>query len=283
MTLNESEKQRLLTELEDFCDELGWYRKLVLEKLALAKQGVKLGKEKEYERELQTLSMELQRKYGSLKEVIQKYGGPAVLLLQGGKYKCEVFLEMFSYTSFSPSALDAVMNTAIATVNIAIGNLQSPRLSKSIATGPALAPPKAFIAHGGKSPALTKLCELLSALNITPLVAEDAASQGRSVNEQVEWCLSNSDCAVILGTADDIELKDGKLYPKRNVYIEIGRVQERFPDKTIYLLEEGASFPSNISEKVYERFTQGNMEKAFIKAVKELSVFGILRAEKTRG
>lgn len=141
-------------------------------------------------------------------------------------------------------------------------------------------PPKAFIAHGGESEALRKLRELLSGLNITPLVAEDAASQGRSINEQVEWCLSNSACAIILGTADDRELKDGRLYPRRNVYIEIGRVQERFPDKTIYLLEEGASFPSNISGKVYERFTPKNMEKAFIKVAKELSAFGILKAEK---
>jgi len=141
---------------------------------------------------------------------------------------------------------------------------------------------KAFIAHGSKTEALTKLQSFITALGITPLIAEEEPSEGHSVDQQVEWCLSNADCAIILGTADDKDLKDGKLYPRRNVHIEIGRVQERFPDKVIYLLEEGADFPSNINEKVYERFTQGNMEKAFLKIAKELRAFGIIRAETIR-
>lgn len=142
--------------------------------------------------------------------------------------------------------------------------------------------PRIFIAHGGKTMALDKLCDFIKALNLDPLIAEETPSEGRSVNEQVEWCLNNSDCAIILGTADDKDLKDGKLYPRRNVHIEIGRVQERFPNRVIYLLEEGASFPSNISEKVYERFTQKNMEKAFIKIAKELTKFGIIMTGSTK-
>jgi hypothetical protein len=146
----------------------------------------------------------------------------------------------------------------------------------------ALVLPKVFIAHGGKTKALDKVQSFLDVLGIDPLIAEEEPSEDRSVNEQVEWCLNNSDCGIILGTADDKDLKDGKLYPRRNVHIEIGRVQERFPDKVIYLLEEGAAFPSNISEKVYERFTQENMEKAFLKIAKELRAFGIIRAETIR-
>jgi len=280
MTLNESEKQRLLTELEDFCDELGWYRELVLEKLALAKQGVKLGKEKEYERELQTLSMKLQRKYGSLKEVIQKYGGPAVLLLQGGKYKCEVFLEMFSYTSFSPSAFDAVMNTAITTVNIAIGNLQPLRLPESIVNGKNLAPPKAFIAHSGETPTLSKLKQFLNALGVIPTIAEEQPSEDRSIGEQVDWCLSQCDSAIILATQGDIDGLTGEFLPRGNILIEVGKCQEKFPSRTIYLKEEGTKFPSNISEKVWESFTQSNMDKAFIKVANELRAVGLIKAAK---
>ena len=138
--------------------------------------------------------------------------------------------------------------------------------------------PKAFIAHGGKTEALSKLQTFVAALGIVPLIAEEEASEDRSVDDQVEWCLDNADCAIILGTADDKELKDGKLYPRRNVHIEIGRVQERFPSRVIYLLEEGASFPSNITEKVREPFTQKNMENAFSKVAKELKAFGIITA-----
>ncbi len=141
-------------------------------------------------------------------------------------------------------------------------------------------PPKAFIAHGGKSKALSKLQNFMAVLGITPLVAEEEPSEGRSVDEQVEWCLNNSDCAIILGTADDKNLKDGKLYPRPNVCIEIGRVQERLPRRVIYLLEETASFPSNISEKVYERFTPRSMDKAFIKIAKELTGWDLIRASK---
>lgn len=143
-------------------------------------------------------------------------------------------------------------------------------------------PPRAFIAHGGETEALRKLKSFLDALGVEPLVVEEEPSEARSINEQVEWCLDNADCAIVLGTADDKELKDGKLYPRRNVHIEIGRVQERFPNRVVYLLEEGASFSSNISEKVYERFSRDNMEKAFVKMVKELKAFGIIRATSIR-
>lgn len=143
-------------------------------------------------------------------------------------------------------------------------------------------PPQVFIAHGGETKALRKLRKFVAILGIAPLTAEEEPSEGRSVDEQVEWCLGNSDCAIILGTSDDKNLKDGKLYPRPNVCIEIGRIQERFPGKVIYLLEEGASFPSNITEKVYERFTQDNMEEAFLKTAKELKAFGIIKATAIR-
>ena len=143
-----------------------------------------------------------------------------------------------------------------------------------------LEPPKAFVAHGGKSEARNKLCRFLTALGITPLVIEGEPKEGRSVNEQVEYYSEQAHCAIILGTADDEELKDGKLYPRRNVHIEIGRFQEKFPNRIIFLLEEGASFPSDISEKLYTHFTQESMDEAFIAVATELKAFGMLKAVK---
>ena len=146
----------------------------------------------------------------------------------------------------------------------------------------AIKAPNAFIAHGGRTEALNKVQTFIGALGISPLIVEDEPSKGRSVDTHITQCLRKADCAVILGTADDNNLKDGKLYPRLNVCIEIGRIQERFPDRVIYLLEEGASFPSNVAEKVYERFTQNNMEKAFLKIVRELKDFGILKTTPIR-
>lgn len=105
--------------LESFHDGFIRYKELVM-----AKKGESLTSEQESE--LQTLSVHLQRSYGSLKEVIEKYGGPSVVLLQGGEYKCEAFSSAFNYTMFSSGALAAVMDTAIATLNMAIGELGKP-------------------------------------------------------------------------------------------------------------------------------------------------------------
>ncbi len=137
--------------------------------------------------------------------------------------------------------------------------------------------PQAFIAHSGESLALTKLRQFFEALGITPIIAEEQPSEGRSIDEQVKWCLGQCNCALVLATKGDIDSKTGEFIPRGNILIEVGRCQERFSEKTIYLLEEQAKFPSNISEKVWERFTQDNMERAFIKVAKELRAFGIIK------
>jgi len=90
--------------------------------LVVAKQRGSL--KSEQESELQDLSTHLQRSYGSLKKVIEKYGGPSVLLLQGGNYKCEAFSSAFNYTLFSPDTFIAVIDAALTTLNMAIGNLE---------------------------------------------------------------------------------------------------------------------------------------------------------------
>ncbi len=140
--------------------------------------------------------------------------------------------------------------------------------------------PKAFIAHGGESTARRKLCEFLDALKAIPVIAEKEPSESRSVNQHIDWCLNQSDCAIILATKGDIDGKTRKWIPRGNILIEIGKIQERFPRRTVYLLEEGATFPTDISEKVWERFTQECMDKAFIKVAKELVAFGIIKAIK---
>jgi len=43
------------------------------------------------------------------------------------------------------------------------------------------------------------------------------------------------------------------------------------------LLEVETKFPTNIDEKVWERFTQENMDKSFIKIAKELRAFELIK------
>ena len=136
--------------------------------------------------------------------------------------------------------------------------------------------PRVFIAHGPESPALTLLVDFLSVSGCDPIVVEKRPSEDRSVNENVEHYLDLSDCAIVLATGD--ELTGDKILARPNVYIEIGRFQERFAGRVIYLLEDNLTLPSNVAEKVYERFTQDNLTAAFIKVANELRAFGYLIA-----
>ena len=195
------------------------------------------------------------------------------------KKECEAFREAFWRPIVVPLTISGV-DVAINVVNIAIGKLQSLTLPESVATVTTAASPKAFIAHGGKSPALTKLCDFLSALGVKPLVVEDEPSEGRSIGEQVKWCLDRCDCAIVLATKGDIDGNTGEFIPRGNVLNEIGRFQEKFSSRIVYLIESGTKFPTNISEKVLERFKPQSMDKAFIKVAKELTAFGLIKAVK---
>ena len=143
--------------------------------------------------------------------------------------------------------------------------------------------PSVFIAHGGKTAARDKLEDFLTVLGVTPIIVEEQPSQGRSKDKNVEYYLKQCDCAIILATKGDVDGRTGEFIPRGNILIEIGRCQEILPDRMIYLLEEGAKFPTNIDEKVWERFTQESIDKAFIKVAKELRAFGLIKATKSGG
>jgi len=131
MSLSEVEKQKLIIELQEFHVGLVKYKKLVL---AQNRVLVKIdypnlsGQEEE---EFNALSLELQRKYGSLKEVIEKYGGPAIMPLQSGKTEWEAFTSAFNYTIFDPEAFIGVIDKAITTLNMAIGRLKAEKPAKT--------------------------------------------------------------------------------------------------------------------------------------------------------
>jgi predicted nucleotide-binding protein len=139
-------------------------------------------------------------------------------------------------------------------------------------------PAKAFISHGKHSIALDKIELFLRDLGIEPLIVKDQASQDKTVDDKINFYLNQADCVVILATGDD--LIDGKMHPRQNVIHEIGLSQTNHAGKIIYLLEEGAEFPSNISPKVWETFKQDNLENVFQRIVIELRAFRILQAVK---
>lgn len=265
-------------ELRTLCDELDEYYVYSL-RSAIGGDKKLTGAESKRARELHD---SIAARIGALKDVITSASG----IPQAGQE--DVWILALSYSPNSRTV--ASLNVVIQATKLALGSVESDIKMgrRHVQTGKLIAesgatksePPKAFIVHGGETRARNKLQRFLLALGVQPLIIEEEPKEGRSVDQQVEHYSKIADCAILLGTADDKELKDGKLYPRRNDFIEIGRFLEKFPMRIIYLQEEGASFPSIIAEKLRTPFTHDNMDEAFIVVARELKAFGLLKAVK---
>ena len=269
--MNEAEKQKIITELKNFYKELRSYKNRQLRKH-------KTKFTEAQNRSLDALRLKLQRDHGRLKEVVSEYGGSAYIPVPVLGTRYEVFSHSLGTLKMEFRGFDA-LDGAIGLVNKAIGALEAARLtdieSQEVSV---LQAPKAFISHGKRPSALKKLCDFLKALGIEPLVVEEEPSLDKTVDDKVNHYLDQADFVIILATGDD-EIKS-KLYPRQNVIHEIGLAQNTHAGKIIYLLEERAQFPSNISPKVHARFTPQSMDRAFIAIPRELKEFGILKAVK---
>ena len=150
----------------------------------------------------------------------------------------------------------------------------------SVAIGAAKAPgarkrANVFISHGKKTEHLELTRRFIEALGLNALIVKEKASKGKSVNQTVEAYMSNSDCVILLATAD-VEAKDG-FHANENVINEEGMAKKYVGEKIIYLLEDAVEkIPSNFAEKIYGRFNPDNMTEAFIKIAKELTAFGLV-------
>jgi predicted nucleotide-binding protein len=146
--------------------------------------------------------------------------------------------------------------------------------------------PKAFISHGKESVALRKLTEFLETLGVAPIIVKNQASLNKDLPDKINSYLNQSDFVIILATGDDKvtneKTRKEKTQPRQNVIHEIGLAQKTHPCRIIYLLEEGAEFPSNIRPKVWETFKQRNMMNAFLGILRELRAYGMLKVIKTQ-
>ena len=146
-------------------------------------------------------------------------------------------------------------------------------------------PPKAFIAHGGRSGILDKLREFIEALGIKPIIVELSPTKGMSVDDKVNKYIKDADCGIVLATKGGIVDTTGikpKQHPRLNVIDELERLRAVFPEKTILLVERGVDLPSNVSGLTHEPFVGQSMDRAFIAIARELVEFGILKAVKPK-
>lgn len=220
----------------------------------------------------------LVRSVGRLRQRITEITGKEKLEKWGRVY--DIWSTGLAANPSAPVNFDA-LNACIDVTNEAIGKIEAegdswralPNKSESI-NKITVANVKVFISHGKDSLALSKIEKFLRDLGVEPLIVKDKPSLGKTVSEKVEYYLNQAGCAIILATADDNI--DGKLYPRQNITHEIGLAQKTLEGKIIYLLEQGAEFPSNISPRVWESFTQDNLENVFSRIIKELKAFGLM-------
>jgi predicted nucleotide-binding protein len=268
-------QQTLIQELKGFHSQLKEFRYFVEE---LHRTGMDTGSR---ERERESIREELVRKSGKLKPIVvhlteKQYG-------QQWNRSFDMWTEALGVSS-STTRQRWSLGALIDGVNEAIGRLEAePELETLFETTSPFESPKAFIAHGGESAARDKLQDFLVALGVTPIIVEEQPSEGRSKDKNVEYYLKQCDCAVILATKGDVDGRTGEFIPRANILNEVGRCQEILPNKMVYLLEEGVKFPTDIDEKVWERFTEESMDKAFIKVAKELRAFRLIRPIKPAG
>jgi len=191
------------------------------------------------------------------------------------------FTGAYSTASFGAGTMQALYRKLLrkkyADIRSIILRYELAGVEESTAT-PAEPSLKAFISHSKESPALDKLEEFLRALGVEPLTVKGQSDADKMVDDEVNNYLSQANFAVILATGDD-EV-NGKFYPGKNIIHEIELVEKANKGRVIYLLEEGAKPPSNISPEAWGSFTQNDMAKAFLHIVRELKASGMLKVVK---
>ena len=97
-----------------------------------------------------------------------------------------------------------------------------------------------------------------------------SASAGFNVRNVYGRC----DAAMIFAEATRVD--GGQRRPGAGVLVETGLLQGHFPEKVIYLREDGAGFGAMADSYVATSFTQDNLEEAFYRIVVEFKAWGYL-------
>lgn len=261
----------VLEEIKTFRKELKSYKRLLwLEELTAAQ---KIYKDR--------LRDKLISKMGQYRDTIIKLTGRQYFRQFGQEYDMWAdSLNIHAYLPHQKVSLDYCIDAVIE----AIGKLESSPLAEIKSQDVSvIEPPKAFIAHGGRSGILDKLREFIEALGIKPVIVELSPTRGMTVDEKVNKYIKDADCGIVLATKGGIVDTTGtkpKQHPRLNVIDELERLRAAFPEKTILLVERGVDLPSNISGLTYEPFVGQSMDRAFTAIARELTEFGILKAVK---
>jgi predicted nucleotide-binding protein len=269
--MDENEKQELINDLKDLFKKLKSYKRYLTSRDLSEPQ----------KRYAESLREKLVGKSSVLKGTIYELTDTLHFTHMGGNY--EIWGQGLNPSGYKPTEIVG-LNYCIDATNAAIAKLE---LSPPVELGPqkveVTEPPKAFIAHGGRSGILDKLREFIEALGIAPIIVELSPSRGMTVDDKVNSYIKDADCGIVLATKGGIVDTKGtkqRQHPRLNVIDELERLRAAFPEKTILLVERGVDLPSNVSGLTHEPFVGQSMDRAFTAIARELVEFGILKAVK---
>jgi len=145
---------------------------------------------------------------------------------------------------------------------------------------------RAFVVHGRNVQAVEKTKDVLSRIDIEPIVLMEQPNKGRTVIEKFEEVSSTCDCAIVALTPDDIgslaeeDLTQAKNRARQNVIFELGYFCGSFGRQKgrVVLIEFGElEIPSDLSG-VVRLNGQKTIDELSAEVLKEFR--GLLVAEK---
>ncbi|MBN1863212.1 MAG: nucleotide-binding protein [Dehalococcoidales bacterium] len=267
-------------------DELKDFRTKLMQYAAYRKRQIVDRKEltRKEDPNLESLYDELSISVGKYTALIKEYTGLETIHTSAGLQDVWNWAFSFEANSLVVNALDNCIQATGRTIGELEEDIKKGKRDEQgdlIEEPPTIdtKPPKAFIAHEGETEQLKKLKDFLDALGIEYLIAETQASDGRSIEGQVDWTQGSADFAICLATKGKaINKKTGKHYMALNIADELGRARQVFRNRIILLVQKGIEVHTNTREIVYAPFTTQNMDIAFTKIVKELRNWGYIRA-----
>ena len=129
---------------------------------------------------------------------------------------------------------------------------------------------KVFIAYGHDEKAKNELINMVQSWGLTPLTIDNLPSNGRTIIEQLEHYIPETNYAIVLATPDDIGCKDdGKMDYKhrarQNVILELGMLFMKLDrSRVTVLIKECKDFekPSDIGGVLYKEYKTSVSEVA---------------------
>ena len=230
----------LVDALESFRSHLTGY----LERLRSFVNGPGLLEDRE---KLLPMTDRLTAEAGGMRPIVEPITGPATMTLF--RVTVSPWSAAFTRAYGNPAAIPS-LEALIQLTLTALGYLRQEGLRDSVTrvmTEHRSGRPKICIFHDGES-SLREILELECwRIGVEPIVVDAAASLNESVDEKVERVLRDCTFAIVLARRERGAEQDGGIIPRGNIIDEIGRTRSALGDNFIILLEEGLTFPTNLS------------------------------------